>query len=212
LPSHTDESAAVDLRTKISKIDSKIKQCKLCRLHESRTNAVPGDGKITDLDIMFVGEGPGRSEDATGKPFVGSAGRILDSMLKEAGLDRSEVYITNIVKCRPPKNRRPKDDEIETCTGKYLEKQIELLKPKLICTLGATALEYFTGETNMKENHGKKQTPTKKLGAREWTIYPTYHPAAVFRNNSVRELLRNDIKMIPSILEDLKKKTTTKSE
>ena len=194
-----------DITSQITKIDAKIRTCTLCRLHENRTNAVPGTGKTIDLDLMIVGEGPGRNEDAAGKPFVGPGGRVLDSMLREAGLERPEVYITNIVKCRPPENRKPLDDEIETCASHYLENQIELLKPKLICTLGATSLEYFTDETNMAKNHGRLLRSKKGLA-----IFSTYHPAAVFRNNSLRQVLREDIKKIPSVLKELTENSNQK--
>ena len=190
-----------DISIEISKMDAKIRICTFCRLHESRTNAVPGTGKIQSLEIMFVGEGPGRNEDLVGKPFVGSGGKVLDSMLKEAHLDRSDVYITNIVKCRPPENRKPKDDEVETCTSNYLDTQIEILKPKLICTLGATALEYFTGEIDMGKNHGKIVRSKRNC----IPIFPTYHPAAVFRNGSLRAILREDIKKIPVVLKEIEK-------
>ncbi len=188
-----------DLSSQISKIDEKIRKCTLCRLCETRKNAVPGTGKVKKLELMLVGEAPGRNEDKEGKPFVGAGGRVLDSMLKEAGLKRSDVYITNIVKCRPPENRKPFDDEVETCTSHYLENQIELLKPKLICALGATALEYFTNQTNMGENHGKLLSSFSGLA-----IFSTYHPAAVLRNNSLRQVLQEDIKKIPPILKQLK--------
>jgi uracil-DNA glycosylase len=161
---------------------------------------VPGSGKIQNLDLMIVGEGPGRKEDEAGKPFVGAGGKVLDSMLKEAGLERSELYITNIIKCRPPENRKPFDDEVEICTSNYLEKQLDLLKPKLICTLGATALKYFTNETSMAKNHGKLLRSKKGF-----PVFSTYHPAAVFRSNSLRQILKEDIKKIPFILEELKK-------
>jgi uracil-DNA glycosylase family 4 len=189
------KEASNDLVSQITKIDGKIRRCTLCRLHEGRTNAVPGSGKINGLKLMIVGEGPGRNEDKAGEPFVGAGGKVLDSMLKKAGLKRSEVYITNIVKCRPPENRKPFDDEVETCTRHYLEKQIDLLGPKLICTLGATALEYFTDETNMAKNHGKLLNSKGGLA-----IFATYHPAAVFRSSSLRKVLEDDIKKIPSIL------------
>lgn len=195
------KSQSPDLASQISEIDARMKNCTLCRLHESRTNAVPGTGRIADLDLMLVGEGPGRNEDHEGKPFVGAGGRVLDSILEAAGLDRNEIYITNIVKCRPPENRKPLDDEVETCTAYYLEKQIELLEPRLICTLGATALEYFTGETNMAKNHGKLLRSKRGLA-----IFSTYHPAAVFRSNSLREVLQADMKKIPSILEKLRER------
>ncbi len=193
--------------SKVSRIDRKIKKCTLCPLHKGRTNAVPGDGPIHDLNIMIVGEAPGRNEDLAGKPFVGSGGKLLDSILKEAGLNRSEVYITNIVKCRPPKNRKPKTHEVETCTSNYLERQIELLKPKLICTLGATALKYFTGETNMGENHGKLVRSKKNDGL---SFFPTYHPAAIFRNRSLKEVLQEDIRKIPFVLKKVKEEGANK--
>jgi uracil-DNA glycosylase family 4 len=178
-------------------IDQRIISCKLCRLWESRTNAVPGSGNTKDPLVVFVGEAPGRNEDIKGKPFVGSGGRLLDELLKNAGLERDQIYITNIVKCRPPKNRKPKPDEVETCTSNYLENQIEILQPRLICTLGATALEYFTGEKVMGSNHGKL-LKTRKSGI---PLLATYHPASVFRNRSFKNLLAEDIKKIPKIIE-----------
>jgi uracil-DNA glycosylase family 4 len=158
---------------------------------------VPGSGKVPPK-LMFVGEGPGRQEDLAGEPFVGAAGKMLDSMLKGAGISREEVFITNIVKCRPPGNRKPMRDEIETCTSNYLEKQIALFQPKLICTLGSTALEYFTGEKKMGVLRGKLTRSKDGL-----EIFPTYHPAAVFRNRTLRSVLDSDIKKIPSILAKL---------
>jgi uracil-DNA glycosylase family 4 len=187
-----------EISSRVSRIDTTIRNCKLCRLHVGRMNAVPGDGRIQDVDVMIVGEAPGRNEDRAGKPFVGSGGKLLDSILKEAGLDRSEIYITNIVKCRPPNNRKPKGDEVETCTSNYLKKQIELLKPKLICTLGATALDYFTGETKMGENHGKLIRSKTGLA-----IFPTYHPAAIFRNRALKGVFSDDMKRITSALKQL---------
>jgi uracil-DNA glycosylase len=199
MPKSGKRNGSARLSSQISKIDARIRNCTLCCLSKERTKAVPGAGKIEDLELMLVGEAPGRKEDEAGQPFIGSAGKILDSMLKEAGLSRSEVYITNIVKCRPPGNRKPKDDEARTCTSNYLEKQIALLKPKLVCTLGATALEYFTGDSKMSESHGKLQFSENGLA-----IYPTYHPAAVFRSNTARAALRIDIKRLPSILGKIK--------
>jgi uracil-DNA glycosylase len=182
----------------LSKLDARIRNCTLCRLHESRTNAVPGAGSIENIDLMFIGEGPGRKEDQAGEPFVGAAGRVLNQMLSEAGLDRSKVYITNIVKCRPPKNRKPLSDEVSICTEHYLNRQIELLNPRLICTLGATALEYFTGEKKMGSARGKL---TKSKEGKP--VFPTYHPASVFRNRSLKSTLEQDIKNIQSVLSKL---------
>jgi uracil-DNA glycosylase len=180
------------------RLDGMIIQCKLCRLCESRTHAVPGDGNIEAPEVVFVGEGPGRNEDLQGKPFVGRGGKLLDELLKGAGLEREKVYITNIVKCRPPKNRKPKPDEAQICTSNYLEKQIEILKPRLICTLGATALQYFTGEKEMGPNHGKS-FKSKASGA---PVLATYHPASVFRNRALKNLLQEDLKKIPKILKE----------
>jgi uracil-DNA glycosylase family 4 len=180
----------------MKKLDAQISECTLCRLSESKTNAVPGSGNIEDPEVVFVGEGPGRNEDLQGKPFVGSGGKLLDQLLSNAGLNREKVFITNIVKCRPPKNRKPKTDEIETCTSDYLLKQLDILQPKLICTLGATAMEYFTGKTKMGENHGKIFRSEKI----EIPVLPTYHPASIFHNRPLKDVLQQDLKKIPGLL------------
>jgi uracil-DNA glycosylase len=179
----------------MKELDEKIKSCKLCRLCETRTNAVPGFGNIENPVIVFVGEGPGKNEDLQGKPFVGSGGKLLDELLKSAGLERDKVYITNIVKCRPPKNRKPEPDEINICTSNYLEKQLDILKPKVVCTLGATALEYFSGEKKMGPNHGKLMN-SRKSGV---PVLPTYHPASIFRNRSFKSLLQDDLKKVSEL-------------
>ncbi len=200
-------SKSSTLKSEFSELDSRIRVCTLCRLSQSRTNAVPGDGRTDSPQLMLVGEAPGRNEDLAGKPFVGAGGKLLDSILKEAGIERSDVYITNIVKCRPPDNRKPLGDEVETCTENYLEKQIELLKPKLICTLGATALEYFTGSKVMGESRGKLiKTNSGRL------VFPTYHPAAVFRNRSFRALLQQDMKKVKSIIAEMDRGETPTME
>lgn len=180
-------------------LDEKILVCQLCRLAKSRTNAVPGSGRIQNVEIVFVGEAPGRNEDILGKPFVGAGGKLLDEMIGHVGLSREEVYITNIIKCRPPNNRKPETDEIDACTSNYLEKQIELLDPLLICTLGATALEYFTGQKTIGLVHGKL-TRTKN----GYPLLPTYHPASIFRNRSLKDLLRADLEKIPEMLKTLR--------
>jgi uracil-DNA glycosylase len=186
-------------QTKLMKqLDGTIVSCRLCRLCYSRTNAVPGSGNIDKPLVVFVGEGPGKNEDLQGKPFVGSGGKLLDELLQGAGLERDQVYITNIVKCRPPKNRKPKPDEVQICTSIYLEKQIAILQPKLICTLGATALEYFTGEKVMGSNHGKLM----KARISGLPLLPTYHPASIFRNRSLKNLLSDDLKKISKILRE----------
>lgn len=179
----------------MKRMDEKIGSCMLCRLCETRTKAVPGSGNIENPSVVFIGEGPGKNEDLQGKPFVGRGGKLLDELLQVAGLERNQVYITNIVKCRPPKNRKPKPDEIVICTSNYLEKQLDILKPKIICTLGATALEDFTGEKKMGPNHGRLAHSRKS----EIPVFPTYHPASVFRNRSLRTLLEDDLKKVSKI-------------
>lgn len=201
------ESSARELDSKISDLNERIRKCQLCRLWEGRTKAVPGSGRIQKLDLMFVGEAPGRNEDLQGEPFVGAGGELLDSILGLAGLSRENVFISNVVKCRPPLNRKPLSDEIETCTGNYLEAQIKFLRPKLICTLGATALEYFTGEKRMGVSHGRLKKTKKGT-----PLLPTYHPASVFRNPSLKALLEEDVKKIPSILRNLDEERRTKQE
>lgn len=180
-------------------LDEKIAVCNLCRLTYGRTNAVPGTGRMENVEVVFVGEAPGRNEDLEGKPFVGAGGKLLDELLRKAGLERDEVYITNIVKCRPPDNRKPLEDEIKICTKNYLERQLEILKPILICTLGATALEYFTGKKRMGEARGK--ISKAKNG---FHLLPTYHPAAIFRNPSYKQQLQEDLAKIPNLLKELR--------
>jgi DNA polymerase len=186
-------------RKEMNRLDAQILACSLCRLAKGRINAVPGAGRIENVEIVLVGEAPGRNEDVEGKPFVGAGGKVLDELLDNAGLNRKEIYITNIVKCRPPDNRKPLEDEVEICTSSYLDRQLRILKPILVCTLGATALEYFTGKTKMGEARGKL-TKTKNGLA----LLPTYHPAALFRNPSYRLLLQEDLKKIPSLIQELK--------
>lgn len=187
----------------MDELDSAIVGCKLCKLHAGRTNAVPGHGQVKNVELVIIGEAPGKNEDVEGKPFVGSGGKLLDELLQNAGLNRNDLYITNIVKCRPPGNRRPEQDEVAICTKNYLDKQLEILKPRLIVTLGATALEYFTGLSKMGESHGK--LTTTKDGV---PLLPTYHPAAIFRTRSYRELLQKDLMKIPAILAGMKERQT----
>lgn len=193
----------MDTQSKMDELDRAILGCNICKLHAGRTNAVPGYGRTKGVDLVIVGEAPGRNEDLEGRPFVGSGGKLLDELLQNAGLDREDLYITNIVKCRPPDNRKPEPDEVATCTENYLDKQLEILKPRLIVTLGATALEYFTGKNKMGESHGKVMMT--KYGI---PLLPTYHPAAVFRTRSYRDLLQKDLMQIQTILARTRDKQT----
>lgn len=150
--------------------------CKKCRLSKGRKKVVPGTGPCR-AKIIFIGEAPGRDEDRQGKPFVGRAGKLLDEALEEAGVDRAKVRISNLVKCRPPGNRRPRKDEKRTCTSLYLEKEIEEISPEVICALGQTSAEFLSGkELSMSEVVGKEiQCSFGRTSAR---LFVTYHPAA----------------------------------
>ena len=164
-----------------------VRSCTLCRLHSGRIHAVPGEGPL-DANVFLIGEAPGREEDATGAPFVGSAGKILDKALAAARILRSSVFITNVVKCRPPANRGPRSDEIESCRP-YLMTQIAAVRPKVVVTLGSTALKALLGTgIELKDARGKT------LGFGEVPVLPTYHPAAVLYNRRLEPTLRNDLR------------------
>ena len=164
-----------------------VRSCVRCRLHTTRTNAVPGEGDPHPR-VLLVGEAPGRDEDASGRPFVGRAGRILDRALDEAGLTRKSVFVTNVVKCRPPGNRTPKADEIEVCRT-YLMGQIACLRPAVIVTLGATATRGLLGNgVELKGVRGRTLTFS------EIPVIPTYHPAAVLYNRNLERALVRDLR------------------
>ncbi len=203
-----DVTAATRLQTKdMDELDARIRSCTLCRLSDSRTNAVPGEGKSDSPELMIVGEAPGRNEDKTGRPFVGAGGKLLDNLLEKTGLAREDVYITNIVKCRPRKIENRRGTRSKPAPHNYLERQIQLIRPKLICTLGATALQYFTGEKSMADNHGKLTRSKNGL-----LVYPSYHPAAIFRNRSLKDILDEDLRKIPSILKRIDKEIEQREE
>jgi DNA polymerase len=168
-----------------------------CPLAGTRTHIVFGMGNA-DADLMFVGEAPGATEDQEGKPFVGRAGRLLDELLVEIGLSRGEVFIANILKCRPPGNRDPLPEEIEECTP-YLMRQVELIEPRIICTLGNFATKTLTGSpVGITRCCGRPQE--RRLAGLDVTIYPLFHPAAALRTPKVLEQLRADFSRIPELL------------
>jgi DNA polymerase len=168
-----------------------------CPLKATRTKLVFGAGNA-DADIMFVGEAPGAQEDRLGLPFVGPAGKLLDQLLGEIGLERKDVFINNCVMCRPPGNRDPLPDEIEECTP-FLMKRIELIEPKVICTLGNYSTKLLTGSPRgITKVHGDPQR--REIGGRMVTLYPLFHPAAALRSTSVLELLRTDIHRLPELI------------
>jgi uracil-DNA glycosylase len=172
----------------LEKIAAEVRGCPLCKLARTRKNAVPGEGQLS-AKIMFIGEAPGRSEDEKGRPFVGAAGRVLDNLLKKAGIERSQVFITNIVKCRPPNNRVPKEDELTACRP-YLDRQIALIKPKVICILGRTAYSSLLGGSSITANRGKI---LKRAGQK---YFLTFHPAAVIYNKGLLSVLEADLKKL----------------
>lgn len=168
----------------LEKIASEVIGCPLCKLSRSRRNAVPGDGQLSSK-IMFIGEAPGKNEDEQGKPFVGAAGMILNQALEKAGIKRAEVFITNVVKCRPPNNRLPENDERSICR-QYLDRQISLIAPKIICILGSTAYSSILGGKSIIKNRGKI---IEKNGQK---YFLTIHPAAAIYNKNLRSVLNND--------------------
>jgi uracil-DNA glycosylase len=176
--------------------------CTACALTQARTNVVFGEGN-PDAKLMIVGEGPGEDEDLQGRPFVGRSGQLLDKILEAAGLSRETIYIANIVKCRPPSNRVPEALEAKTCTGLWLNRQLELIKPQIIIPLGATALEFFAGE---------KRSITQSRGKFfEWQgiqIFPMFHPAYLLRNpsreaGSPKHLAWQDIQLVKKTLDEM---------
>ena len=171
-----------------------IGACRACELHAGRTTAVPGHGRH-DADIMLVGEGPGYYEDRQGLPFVGAAGRFLDQLLERAGIKRDEVFITNVVKCRPPNNRDPQPQEIAACK-EYLLAQIALIKPRAVCTLGRFALAALVDEklTSISRVHGKAYRISGII------YVPLYHPAAALHNERLRDTIVEDMSHASALL------------
>ncbi len=161
-----------------------IRNCTLCPLHSTRTNAVPGEGSAS-AHVMFIGEAPGANEDRAGRPFVGRSGELLTSMIQEIGLKRDDVFITSILKSRPPKNRKPIQSEIDACRP-YLEQQIDIINPKIIVLLGGVAISSLIGPWKVSEAHGKFYETDGR------TYFMTYHPAAALRFPNIKSALKED--------------------
>jgi uracil-DNA glycosylase len=171
--------------------------CTRCPLAQGRTQVVFGSGD-PNADLMFVGEAPGFHEDKQGVPFVGAAGKLLEQLLGGIGLTRGNVYICNVLKCRPPGNRDPMPDEIEACEG-HLWRQIELIRPRVVATLGNFATKLLSGKpTGITRVHGQEQETT--LGGRRLLLYPIYHPAAALYTPRMLEVLQSDFRRIPELL------------
>lgn len=170
------------------KMNKAIVTCEKCRLCKDRKHAVPGEGNI-NARIIFVGEAPGADEDTQGRPFVGRSGQFLSELMSKIGLDRRNVWIGNVIKCRPPENRDPMFDEVRACTP-YLEKQIEMINPKVIVTLGRFALEYFIPKARISEAHGTPYRVKNRI------VFPLYHPAAALRNDIIRKMLHEEFRKL----------------
>jgi uracil-DNA glycosylase len=174
-----------------------VSTCTRCRLSQGRTQVVFGIGNPT-ADLMFVGEAPGFHEDKQGIPFVGQAGKLLDKLLAGIGLERSEVYIANVLKCRPPGNRDPQPDEIESCEP-HLFRQIELIQPRVVATLGNFATKLLSGKpTGITRVHGQEQEVT--LGGNHVLLYPLYHPAAALYTPAMLKVLQEDFLRLPDLM------------
>jgi len=176
----------------LSAVADEVRVCTRCPLHAGRTLTVPGEGSPL-TDVLLVGEGPGAREDATGRPFVGPAGQLLDELLRSVGWARDQVFIANVVKCRPPGNRDPEPDEIAACRP-YLDRQEEALDPAVIVTLGRHSLRRYLPDARIGEVHGR----LRRSGGR--FVFPMYHPAAALHQASLRETLFTDIRGLPAAL------------
>ncbi len=182
--------------TELEVIRKNVIECKKCELCNSRTNSVPGKGNFKS-DVIFVGEAPGRNEDRQGEPFVGAAGKRLTLALQNAGVLRESIYITNVVKCRPPNNRVPSSLELSTCK-EYLQKEVSIIKPKIICILGNTAFNSILGGSEITKYRGKIVRKNKQI------YFLTVHPAATIYNQELIEVLKADICKLFEIIKDLK--------
>lgn len=167
--------------------------CVLCELHHSRKNAVPGEGPA-NADIMFIGEGPGFHENEQGRPFVGAAGRFLEELLDNIGMTREQVYITNVVKCRPPGNRDPRPQEVDTCTSTYLDRQVQAINPKVIVTLGRFSMGKYLPNAKISDVHGQAMWIKGRL------VVPMYHPAAALHQGSLKPVVERDFAKLPDLI------------
>ncbi len=181
-------------------IATEVRACTRCRLAETRTKAVPGEGR-SDTEVMLVGEGPGQTEDQQGRPFVGRAGDLLVKLLSTLGWRRQEVFITNIVKCRPPGNRDPEPDEIAACAP-YLQRQLEVLDPAVVVTLGRFSMAHFRPGERITQIHGTHVPAPEAAGARDALAFAMFHPAAALRSSDVERQSYDDIAVLPRVLRD----------
>jgi uracil-DNA glycosylase len=185
-------------RSALEAVAAEVRGCTACRLHRSRTNAVPGEGS-PDSEVVFVGEGPGFNEDQQGRPFVGAAGGLLSELLAFIHWRREDVFIANVVKCRPPGNRDPEPDEIAACAP-YLQRQLATLDPAVVVTLGRHSLGTFDAGARIGSVHGTVRKVDPATGASRAVLYAMYHPAAAFRQAALRDTLFADMANLPQVL------------
>jgi len=186
---------ATDRRARLDALDAEVAGCTSCKLHQGRTLAVPGEGNV-EADLMFIGEGPGADEDRTGRPFVGRAGELLTKIIEAMGFSRESVFIANIVKCRPPGNRDPEPDETTSCFP-YLERQLEIIEPKVICTLGLPATRKL-----LDMRGGITALRGKKFVFRGIPLIPTFHPAYLLRSPAGKKPVWQDMQTVARLVEE----------
>ena len=185
----------------MGRLAEEVRRCTRCELYKGRRNVVVGEGSL-DADVMLVGEAPGYWEDVKGRPFVGAAGKLLDELLADIGLSRGEIYIANVLKCRPPKNRDPRPEEVEACTP-YLDRQIRIISPRVIVSLGRHSTRYLLGKAGlefgqMRTAHG--QVYQLEILDLKLLLMPTYHPAAALYNPRYRQIIEEDLQVLKELL------------
>ncbi len=191
-------------RMVLETIAAEVRACTSCRLHETRTKAVPGEG-AHDTEVVFVGEGPGFNEDREGRPFIGRAGDLLVKLLASIGWRREDVFITNIVKCRPPDNRDPQPDEVAACAP-FLHRQLEAIDPALIVTLGRHSMARFTPGARISQAHGTVRPVDPGTGPGEALVFAMYHPAAALRTSAIEADSYADMAGVPAALVDARRR------
>jgi len=179
-----------------AELNAEVQACQKCALAKTRTKAVPGEGPL-DAEIMLIGEGPGFHEDQQGRPFVGASGRFLEELLRSIGYRRDQVYITNVVKCRPPDNRDPAPDEIRSCAP-YLDSQVGALSPKIVITLGRYSMAKFFPGQSITRIHGQPKREPGRI------IFPMFHPASALHDPSKVDMIKQDMLKIPALLDSLR--------
>ena len=199
-PGATTERTTEERHAALEAIAAEVRACTRCRLAETRTRAVPGEGRA-DTEVMLVGEGPGQTEDQQGRPFVGRAGDLLVKLLSTLGWRRQEVFITNIVKCRPPGNRDPEPEEIAACVP-YLQRQLEVLDPAVVVTLGRFSMAHFRPGERITQIHGTHVEAPETTGARDALAFAMFHPAAALRSADVERQSYDDIAALPRVLRE----------